>query len=93
MQTHLSENRAEIEAVADMYPEASSYLDVYRRFGLLAGRSILAHCVHLSEEEWDIFKSEGCSLSHCPDSNFFLGSGQDAFRHVKARRDRMGIGE
>ena len=92
MQTHLSENLAEIEAVAAMYPEASSYLDVYRRFGLLAGRSILAHCVHLSEEEWDIFKSEGCSLSHCPDSNFFLGSGQMPLRHVKARQIEWGLG-
>ena len=92
MQTHLSENRAEIEAVADMYPEAHSYLDVYRRFGLLDGRSILAHCVHLSDHEWDMFKSEGCSLSHCPDSNFFLGSGQMPLRHVKAREIEWGLG-
>ena len=31
MQTHLAENRAEVQWVKELFPEARSYLDVYER--------------------------------------------------------------
>ena len=43
MQTHLAENRAELDWVRTLFPEARSYLDVYARAGLLGARSVFAH--------------------------------------------------
>ena len=51
MHTHLSENKDEIEWVKSLFPERSGYLDVYDHFELLGERSVLAHGVHLCDEE------------------------------------------
>ena len=42
MQTHLAENRDEIQWVKELFPDARSYLDVYDRYGLLGQRSVFA---------------------------------------------------
>jgi cytosine/adenosine deaminase-related metal-dependent hydrolase len=34
-----------------------------------------AHCVHINQEEIQIFAKEGCGVAHCPGSNMRLGSG------------------
>jgi guanine deaminase len=47
MHTHLAENRRECAAVAERFPEAADYLDVYDRFGLVIPRSVFAHGIHL----------------------------------------------
>jgi len=51
LQTHLAENPAEIAWVQALFPERSSYLDVYAHYGLLGPRSIYGHCIHLSPAE------------------------------------------
>ena len=38
-----AENRAELAWVAELFPSARSYLDVYARNGLVGARSVLAH--------------------------------------------------
>lgn len=51
LQTHLAENRDEIRWVAELFPEAASYYDVYARAGLVGSRSVFAHCVHMSDTD------------------------------------------
>ncbi|MBT8446867.1 MAG: guanine deaminase [Gammaproteobacteria bacterium] len=75
MQTHVAENRAEVERIAQLYPEARSYLDVYERAGLLNGRAVLAHCIYLDDEDRRLMARRGAAASFCPSSNLFLGSG------------------
>ncbi len=87
VQSHVSENLAEIALVASLFPEASSYLDVYARHGLTGPRTIYGHGVHLAESELAFLHETGTALAHCPTSNNFLGSG--LFRLADAvRRDR-----
>ncbi|CAE6447905.1 unnamed protein product [Rhizoctonia solani] len=50
IQTHISENLSEIEFTRELFPEASSYADVYKRAGLLTDRTILAHAVGLGTD-------------------------------------------
>jgi len=92
IQTHLSENSAELEAVQNLYPEAKDYLDVYEQMGLVGSRSIFAHCIHLSEPEWERMSTAQASVSHCPDSNFFLGSGLMPLDTVRRHGVKMGLG-
>ena len=75
MHTHLSENKKEIELTAELFPECTDYLNVYERFGLLNERSIFAHCIHLSDSEFERLSQAKAAIAFCPTSNLFLGSG------------------
>ena len=75
VQTHLSENRDEIAAVARLFPERSDYLDVYDHYGLLGERSLFGHAIHLSERERTRLAETGGVAVFCPTSNLFIGSG------------------
>lgn len=75
MQTHLSESKAEVTWVQELFPDHQSYLDVYDNSGLLGKRSIFAHGVHLSDDECLRMAQTGSSVAHSPTSNLFLGSG------------------
>jgi guanine deaminase len=75
VQTHLSENFAEIAFVKRQFPWAKTYLDVYARYQLLGSRSIFGHCLHLEESEVAALARSHCVAAFCPTSNLFLGSG------------------
>ena len=75
MQTHVAENRDEVRWVAELFPQARSYLDVYGRAGLLHRRSVLAHGVWLDAEDRAALRRAGAQIAFCPSSNLFLGSG------------------
>ncbi|MDQ2919578.1 MAG: amidohydrolase family protein, partial [Verrucomicrobiota bacterium] len=51
IQTHLSENREEIEKVHHLYMTARDYTDVYEKAGLLTPKTVLGHCIHLQKRE------------------------------------------
>ncbi len=94
LQTHLCENLEEIEWVRSLFPDASDYLDVYDRAGLLRPGSVLAHGVHLTPHEWQRVHETGSAISHCPTSNLFLGSGLFQMAQAKdpARPVKLGLG-
>lgn len=75
LQTHINENRGEIQAVLGHFVKARDYLEVYERFGLVTDRTLLAHNIHASEAELTRIGAANCSVCHCPSSNLFLGSG------------------
>jgi guanine deaminase len=74
-QTHLAEDRQEIDEVLGLFPDAHDYTDVYDRVGGLGPRSIFAHAIHLSEQEIGRLAETGSRIAHCPSSNLFLSSG------------------
>jgi guanine deaminase len=75
LQSHIAENRREVEWIRELYPDHKHYLDVYDRCGLLGERTIYGHGIWLSEEELRRCHETGTAIAHCPTSNFFLGSG------------------
>jgi guanine deaminase len=82
--THVSENVGEVAWVRELFPERAGYLDVYDHHGLVGRRSVLAHAVHLTDQERRVCHERGCSIAHCPTSNNFLGSG---LFHVQQAKD------
>ncbi|GAP36212.1 guanine deaminase [Piscinibacter sakaiensis] len=84
MQTHVAENRAEVQWVAELFPEARSYLDVYARAGLLHRRSVLAHGIWLDDADRAALREAGAQVAHSPSSNLFLGSGLFGWRALEA---------
>jgi len=71
--THASENKAEIKLVEGERGNRNIvYLD---KLGLCNEKLILAHCVHLDDEEKHILSASHANVSHCPSSNLKLASG------------------
>jgi len=75
VQTHLSENHAEIALTKSLYPQARDYLDVYERAGLVGPKSVFGHCIHLEPREIEALSRLRGVAAFCPTSNLFLGSG------------------
>jgi len=75
LQTHLAENREELEKVHHLYMGARDYTHVYEKCGMLTPHTILGHCVHLNPREVAVIAAAQSSVAHCPSSNLFLGSG------------------
>ncbi|WP_304618944.1 guanine deaminase [Paracoccus sediminilitoris] len=75
VQTHLSENRDEIDFTLSLYPQARDYLDIYEQHGLLSDRLLLGHSIHLHPREISRMAETGSRAIFCPTSNLFLGSG------------------
>ncbi len=75
VQTHLAENTDEVRWARALFPAARSYLDIYRRFGLLGPRTMLAHGIWLDDDDRRLLHDAGAAIAHCPSSNLFLGSG------------------
>jgi len=74
VQTHLAEMRPELEAVAKLHG-GPDYTSIYHRAGLLGPRTILGHCVYLSDDERRLLAETGSVAAHCPTANSFLRSG------------------
>ena len=92
VQTHVSENEEEIKLVRELFPECENYTDVYERHGLLGPKTILAHAVHLSEEEKELVRRTGAKISHCPCSNTAITSGRAKVRDWMNRGIDVGLG-
>jgi guanine deaminase len=75
IQSHVAENRDEVNWVAELFPQARSYLGVYADAGLLRRRAIYAHCIHLDDEDRALMARTGAAAAVSPTSNLFLGSG------------------
>ena len=85
VQSHINEDRHEIQKVAEAFPWARSYADVYDRFGLIGAHAVLAHNVHATDAELQRLAATRTSIAHCPASNAALGSGIFPLRrHVEA---------
>ena len=71
--THASENKKECEIVEGETGRRNvAYLD---SVGISGPHVLLAHCVHLDDEEMETLARTKTNVAHCPSSNLKLGSG------------------
>jgi len=103
--SHLNENdrpgSGEVATTKDAY-QVETYLDTYDgKFmpgsavggkSLLGRRSILAHAVHCQDTELSRMAETGTSISHCPTSQQFLGSGTMPWKRTVAAGVNIAIG-
>mgnify|MGYP000448133018 CR=1 FL=1 len=92
LHTHVAENPDEVKWVNELFPESRSYLDVYQQHGLLRPRSVLAHCIHLDEQDKQCMAETGSAAAFCPTSNLFLGSGLFDLKGFREHNIRIGMG-
>lgn len=73
MHTHMSETKAEVEQnVRDYGLRPVQHLE---KLGVFSGPSLVAHAVHLTDEEIEILAKNKVAVSHNPGSNLKLASG------------------
>ena len=75
IQSHVAENLDEVRWVAELYPQARSYLAVYDGFGLMRERAVYAHCIHFDAADRALMRERHTAAAVSPTSNLFLGSG------------------
>ena len=91
LQSHLSENKAEIAWVKELCPGTKNYGESYDRYGLLQ-HSVMAHCVHTREDELELLKERECYICHCPQSHTNLQSGVAPGKNFLEKGAKLGLG-
>jgi guanine deaminase len=93
IQTHFNEAEQEMEFTRQLFPEFRHEAELYARFGLLNERSILAHCIFLTEEEMEMLARLRCGVAHCPVSNTCMNAFMVApVREYLRRGIKVGLG-
>ncbi len=90
--THMSENHQEIARVGELFPEAKDYLNVYERAGIVGPKFTAGHSIHLSDDAFRRMSSSKSSISFCPASNLFLGSGLFMLHKAKSLETPILVG-
>lgn len=91
IQSHVAENLDEVRWVAELFPQARSYLSVYDDFGLMRERAVYAHCIHLDDEDRALMRERSTAAAVSPTSNLFLGSGFFDFARADAAQFLYGL--
>ena len=90
LSTHVSETQAEVAQIEGQYGRRPpAHLD---HLGLLGSRTVLAHCVHLEQDEVDLLADRRVVVAHCPLSNLKLGSGVAPLAAMRHAGVRVGLG-
>lgn len=71
--THSSENVDEINEVRKRFNKEN--IEYFNSIGVLDDSTVLAHCVHTSNNERKMLKEKNTRIAHCPSANLKLGSG------------------
>lgn len=90
IQSHISENLGEVDLIRQMYK--MPYAKVYEAANLLNDKCVLAHGVHLLDEELELLKERGTAIAHCPTSNTNLRSGFCDVRRLLNAGVKVGLG-
>lgn len=94
VQSHLSENHAEIELVKELCPDSKFYGNVYDKYGLFGKEvnTVMAHCIWSTDDEVRKIKENGVFIAHCPASNMNLSSGIAPIRKYLDEGIKVGLG-
>ena len=71
--SHSSENKNEIAELRKKYNKEN--IEYFDSIDVLDDHTVLAHCIHLNENEKQILKNNNVKVAHCPSANLKLGSG------------------
>jgi cytosine/adenosine deaminase-related metal-dependent hydrolase len=90
LHTHASENAAEVEVVRQRTGRGNvEYLEA---LGLCTRRSVLAHCVHVSDGEIRTLARTEVSVVHCPGANLKLASGTAPVPRLRSAGVNVALG-
>jgi guanine deaminase len=98
--SHMSESIDEVEYTQFLERESDN-IDgsairtdamIFDAHKLLTSQTIMAHGVHISDEDCDLLRQRKAGIAHCPLSNFFFAGGILPCRKLMERENNIGIG-
>lgn len=72
-QLHVSETKEEFDNI--LKEKGLTPIGYLEKLGVLDKKTVLIHCVHLTDNDISIIAKNNCKVVHCPLSNLKLGSG------------------
>jgi 5-methylthioadenosine/S-adenosylhomocysteine deaminase len=98
--THLGESRHELDALIGGTGLLTRFVAPFGRHpilelaerGLLGPETVVAHAVHVGDEEIAALAASGAAVAHCPRSNALLGCGVAPIAKLRAAGIRVGLG-
>jgi 5-methylthioadenosine/S-adenosylhomocysteine deaminase len=90
LHTHSSESIWEVEESLRHWGRRP--IEVFYDRGILGPRTVVAHCVWLSDREIELLAQTGTAVAHCPTSNMKLASGAARVGDLRRAGVRVGIG-
>jgi cytosine/adenosine deaminase-related metal-dependent hydrolase len=98
--THLGESTHELDALVRGTGVLAHSVAPYGRHpilelaerGLLGPETVVAHAVHVGDEEIAALAETGAAVAHCPRSNAVLGCGVAPLARLRAAGVRVGLG-
>lgn len=89
VQIHVAESEHEDVELREQHGSVPLML---AKLGVLDGRVLAAHAVHLSDEDIEVFERHGVGVAHCPGSNAKLASGMARLVDILAAGVAVGLG-
>jgi 5-methylthioadenosine/S-adenosylhomocysteine deaminase len=86
---HVAESAGEDAIQRERFGSVPAMLET---LGLLGGRVLAAHAVHLSDEDIRTFARTGVAVAHCPGSNAKLASGTARLLDLRDAGVHIGLG-
>lgn len=90
MHVHLSETKSEHDDCVRKYGKTPARW--FSDLGAFDSGAFCAHCVHVTEEDIELFRDKGVSVVHNPTSNMKLGSGYAPIQRMIDRGVNVGLG-
>lgn len=90
--SHISEDLGEMSVVRERYPDIPTDGEVYDRFGLLGGRTVMAHFLYPTKEEMELVAGRGVTIVHCPQSHGNVAAGFSPLRKMLRAGVKVALG-
>uniref|UniRef100_K3X2J7 Guanine deaminase n=1 Tax=Globisporangium ultimum (strain ATCC 200006 / CBS 805.95 / DAOM BR144) TaxID=431595 RepID=K3X2J7_GLOUD len=91
IQSHAAESLDEEAFVEHLHPGKRD-TQIFHEAKLLTKKACMAHSVHLTDDELDVFRETGTSIAHCPLSNFYFANGFLDLHKVVEKEVAVGLG-
>lgn len=92
VQAHMCETVADVTNVKKVHFGFQNVSEMYNHYGLMHEKSILAHCIHLSDRDIDLLAETKSGVAHNPNSNTCLTDGECRVRQLLKRGVKVGLG-
>ncbi|GAC1319302.1 MAG: amidohydrolase family protein [Acidimicrobiales bacterium] len=90
LHTHSSESIWEVQESLKRWGRRP--IEVFEQRGVLGPRTVVAHCVWLSDTEIELLARTSTAVAHCPCSNMKLSSGAARIRDLRRAGVVVGLG-
>ena len=92
VQAHMCETTEDISRMKQLHEGFENYTEMYKSYGMLHEKSILAHSIHLSDRDVEVLKETKAGVAHNPNSNTCLRDGECRVRELLKAGIKVGLG-